>query len=111
MILICFEFVAYNSNKRHLFGSIPERSTRMADPTADEIKAAELKARMKFLFGVEKTFDPLWESRRNSSNDLEKHVFIMKRVQGNSNTDYHCIYCTWKRTGTSSVLKDHFKVN
>ena len=47
----------------------------MADPTADEIKAAELKARMKYLFGVEKAFDPLWESRRNTKNDLEKHIF------------------------------------
>jgi hypothetical protein len=83
----------------------------MADPTADEIKAAELKARMKFLFGVEKTFDPLWESRRNSSNDLEKHVFIMKRVQGNSNTEYHCIYCTWKRTGAVSSSISSFTVS
>jgi hypothetical protein len=73
MILIFFEFVAYNSNKRHLCGSIPERSTRMADPTADERKAADFKARMKFLFGDERAFNPLWESRRNSSNDLEKH--------------------------------------
>ena len=83
----------------------------MADPTADEIKAAELKARMKYLFGVEKAFDPLWESRRNTKNDLEKHVFIMQRIGGSTNTKYHCIYCTWSRTGTSTILKDHFKVN
>jgi hypothetical protein len=42
----------------------------MADLTADEIKAEMLKARMKFLFGVKKAFDPLWESRRNLTNEL-----------------------------------------
>ena len=83
----------------------------MADPTAAEKLAAELKARMIYLFSVDKEFDPLWESKRNKKNELEKHVFIMNRNYGDANIFYHCIYCTWSRKGTSTVLKKHFKVN
>ena len=58
----------------------------MADPTADEIKAAELKARMKYLFGYEKAFDPLWnqegtqkmilKNMSSSCSELEEVLII-----------------------------------